>query len=160
MENKLKEYIDYIGGNVLITGLQYKSVIEKINKEVSRCYLLEDNKLFTNKKKIITLKKFEKLLDKNKIKDIICNYNTNKDIFDIIPGKFYLDGRLYLYGYMTKDEISDIEEKCSYYTSNIEDIKCTDGDLLIIGSKRKYKSEPYYDDYGVSSFINFLGIFK
>ena len=142
MEQELVNYIKHIKGNILVVGIKEENVFKEINKNenINTCYLLQ-KKLFSNKAKVISIKKLKKLLDKNKINEIICNYYTDKDIFDIIPSKFYLNGKLYLYGYMTQYEIEEIKEKCSYYTSNIEDIKCTDGDLLIIGSRNKNDRE-------------------
>ena len=139
MVEDLIKIINNLEGNILITEINNENIIKSINENKNiKCYLLNDNKEI-KKKKIIKKKKLIKLFAKNKINEVICNYYTNKDILDIIPSKFYLNGKLYLYGYINKYEIEKVKEKYSYYTKNIVINNYNNETLIIIGSRIKNK---------------------
>ena len=138
MQDALIKIIKNLKGNVLIVGIDSEKVLEEVNnnKKIKNCYLLKDTKIIKHKK-VISDKELEKLLSKNKIYEIVCNYYTNKDVFKKIPSKFYLDGKLYLYGYMSKYEAEEIKEKYSYYTKNIDVITVMGETIMTIGSETK-----------------------
>ncbi len=140
MEDALIKIIKNLKGNVLIVGIDSEKGLEEVNnnKKIKNCYLLKDTKIIKHKK-VISDKELEKLLSKNKIYEVICNYYINKDILDIIPSKFYLNGKLYLYGYINKYEIEKVKEKYSYYTKNIVVNNYNNETLIIIGSRIKNK---------------------
>ena len=142
MKRELINYIKSSRGNILLADVEDEKLLKTINENsnIKRCYLLQKSEISSNKTKVINVKKLKKLLDKNKINEIICNYYTYKNVFNAIPGKFYLNGKLYLYGYMTKNEIEEIKEKCSYYTKYIDVIEDMNETLLIIGSIGKKES--------------------
>lgn len=170
MDNELVKVVKNLKGSLLGIGIENEKVINEINKNNSilTCFLLENNKKrsvsklsFSGKRKKANIKKLKKTFGKKRLNNVICNYEYSKKFMrQFVPGSVAINnGKLYLYGSMTDEEVENIKRKYNRYTKDIEIKKDKDECLIIINNENT--SNKFFKDklYSLMDFgENFMDI--
>lgn len=129
--NDLKNISKNIDGNIITIGLEYKTVINELdkNKQINNFYSMEFNgkKRSKNKeknrkkRKTISIKKIRKIFKKKRIDYIICNSeDINRFLRTFIRDSVYINKKkLYIYGNKKNIDFELIEKRYKRYNTTI-----------------------------------------
>lgn len=133
--SKIKE----MDGSLLGFGIKDDGVLEAIekNNKITICNLLDENskgKGSGKKNKKVRINNIRKVFKKKKTNHLICNYELlKKDLKTFISDSIYITKDNICFYTKEKDELI---KKYSRYNTEIEEIKCSDGYVLMINVKK------------------------
>ncbi len=140
--NDLKNLCKEISGNVVTIGVDYKTVLDELdkNEKIVNLYSMQFNGKKRSKKKekgkkrdkIVSIKKIRKIFKKKKIDYIICNIeDINRFLRTFIRDSVYINKKkLYIYGSKNNIDLELIEKRYNRYNVIIN-ITEYDKDVLI-----------------------------
>lgn len=129
--NDLKNISKNISGNIVTIGLEYKTVLDELdkNKRITNLYSMQFNGKKKSKKKekgkkfgkTISIKKIRKIFKKKRIDYIICNIeDINRFLRTFIKDSVYINkNKLYIYGAKNNIDIELIEKRYNRYNVKI-----------------------------------------
>ena len=146
MDKELIKIVKSLKGSLLGIGIENENVLDEINKndKILTCFLLENNtskkssKLsFSGRRKKANIKKLKKTFGKKRLNYVICNYEYSKKFMrHFIPGSVAINnGKLYLYGKISEEEVENIKNKYRRYTNDIEIKKIKDEYLITVNNQ-------------------------
>ena len=146
MDKELLKIVKKMDGSLLGIGIEKEKILDEINKndKILTCFLLENNKKgvksklsFSGRRKKANIKKLKKTFGKKRLNNVICNYEYSKKFMrQFVPGSVAINnGKLYLYGTMTDEEVESVQKKYNRYTSDIEIKKLKDEYLIIVNNE-------------------------
>lgn len=125
--NDLKKISKEVSGNVITIGLEYKTVLDELdkNEKIKELYSMQFNgkKKIKNKEKgkkrnkVVSIKKIRKIFKKKKIDYIICNIeDINRFLRTFIRDSVYINkSKLYIYGSKNNIDLELIEKRYNRY---------------------------------------------
>ena len=155
-------------GKVIGVGIDNKDFLEIIekNNKIIECDLLNsiniENDLIQKRKKKKYVKKLRKKYKKKKVNYIIVNTNEiNKYLKVFVKDSIYINNTE-IYYYMDKNyDVENIIKRYKRYNTEIEIIKCDDGNIVKINtSKAKnnfFKDKFYYVVDTLSNVADIIG---
>ena len=120
--NDLKNLCKEISGNVVTIGVDYKTVLDELDK----------NEKGKKRDKIVSIKKIRKIFKKKRIDYIICNIeDINRFLRTFIRDSVYINKeKLYIYGSKNNIDLELIEKRYNRYNVIIN-ITEYDKDVLV-----------------------------
>lgn len=155
VNSNIKKYIKNMAGTVIGVGIDNKEIIETIdtNNKILVCDLLNSISIGgtskgKNKKKKKYVKKLRKKYKKKKVNYIIVNSNEiNKYLKTFVRDSIYINDTE-IYYYMDKSyDVENIIKRYKRYNTEIEIIKCDDGNIVKINTskaKNKFFKDKFY----------------
>ena len=140
--NDLKNICKEISGNVITIGIDYKTVLDELdkNEKIVNLYSMQFNGKKRSKKKekgkkrdkIVSIKKIRKIFKKKKIDYVICNIeDINRFLRTFIRDSVYINKeKLYIYGSKNNIDLELIEKRYNRYNVTIN-ITEYDKDVLV-----------------------------
>lgn len=140
--NDLKNICKEISGNVITIGIDYKTVLDELdkNEKIVNLYSMQFNGKKRSKKKekgkkrdkIVSIKKIRKIFKKKRIDYIICNIeDINRFLRTFIRDSVYINKeKLYIYGSKNNIDLELIEKRYNRYNVTIN-ITEYDKDVLV-----------------------------
>lgn len=140
--NDLKNLCKEISGNVVTIGVDYKTVLDELdkNEKIVNLYSMQFNGKKRSKKKekgkkrdkLVSIKKIRKIFKKKKIDYIICNIeDINRFLRTFIRDSVYINKeKLYIYGSKNNIDLELIEKRYNRYNVTIN-ITEYDKDVLV-----------------------------
>lgn len=140
--NDLKNLCKEISGNVVTIGVDYKTVLDELdkNEKIANLYSMQFNGKKRSKKKekgkkrdkIVSIKKIRKIFKKKKIDYIICNIeDINRFLRTFIRDSVYINKeKIYIYGSKNNIDLELIEKRYNRYNVTIN-ITEYDKDVLV-----------------------------
>lgn len=140
--NDLKNVCKEVSGNVVTIGVDYKTVLDELdkNEKIVNLYSMQFNGKKRSKKKekgkkrdkIVSIKKIRKIFKKKRIDYIICNIeDINRFLRTFIRDSVYINKeRLYIYGSKKNIDLELIEKRYNRYNVIIN-ITEYDKDVLV-----------------------------
>ncbi len=125
--NDLKKISKEVSGNVITIGLEYKTVLDELdkNEKIKELYSMQFNgkKKIKNKEKgkkrnkVVSIKKIRKIFKKKRIDYIICNIeDINRFLRTFIRDSVYINkSKLYIYGSKNNIDLELIEKRYNRY---------------------------------------------
>lgn len=125
--NDLKNVCKEINGNVITIGVDYKTVLDELdkNEKIVNLYSMQFNGKKRSKKKekgkkrdkIVSIKKIRKIFKKKRIDYIICNIeDINRFLRTFIRDSVYINKeKLYIYGSKNNIDLELIEKRYNRY---------------------------------------------
>lgn len=138
----LKNICKNLSGNVITIGIDYKTVLDEIdkNEKIINLYSMQFNGKKRSRKKekgkkkgkIVSIKKIKKIFKKKRIDYIICNIeDVNRFLRTFIRDSVYINKtKLYIYGSKNNVDLELIEKRYNRYNVNIN-ITEYDKDVLV-----------------------------
>lgn len=165
VNSNIKKYIKNMTGTVIGVGIDNKEIIETIDKnnKILVCDLLNSiniNGINKSNKKKKYVKKLRKKYKKKNVNYIIVNSNEiNRYLKTFVRDSIYInDTEIYYYMDKTYD-IENITKRYKRYNTEIEVIKCEDGNIIKINTskaKNKFFKDKFY--YIVDTLSNIADI--
>ncbi len=140
--NDLKNICKEISGNVITIGIDYKTVLDELdkNEKIVNLYSMQFNGKKRSKEKekgkkrdkIVSIKKIRKIFKKKKIDYVICNIeDINRFLRTFIRDSVYINKeKLYIYGSKNNIDLELIEKRYNRYNVTIN-ITEYDKDVLV-----------------------------
>ncbi len=125
--NDLKNVCKEISGNVITIGVDYKTVLDELdkNEKIDNLYSMQFKGRKKSKKKekskkrdkIVSIKKIRKIFKKKRIDYIICNIeDINRFLRTFIRDSVYINKeKLYIYGSKNNIDLELIEKRYNRY---------------------------------------------
>lgn len=125
--NDLKKISKEVSGNVITIGLEYKTVLDELdkNEKIKELYSMQFNgkKKIKNKEKgkkrnkVVSIKKIRKIFKKKRIDYIICNIeDITRFLRTFIRDSVYINkSKLYIYGSKNNIDLELIEKRYNRY---------------------------------------------
>ena len=168
VNSNIKKYIKNMTGTVIGVGIDNKEILETIekNNKILVCDLLnsvniEDN-LIQKRKKKKYVKKLRKKYKKKNVNYIIVNSNEiNRYLKTFVRDSVYINDTE-IYYYMDKNyDIENITKRYKRYNTEIEVIKCDDGNIIRINTSKArnkfFKDKFYFIVDTLSNIADIIG---
>ena len=150
--NDLKKISKVVSGNVIVIGIEYKTVLDELdkNEKIVNLYSMQFNGKKKSKKKekgkkrdkIISIKKIKKIFKKKKIDYIICNIeDINRFLRTFIRDSVYINkDKLYIYGSKNNMDLELIEKRYNRYNVKINIIEYDKNMLIAIDNTKAFNN--------------------
>ena len=168
VNSNIKKYIKNMTGTVIGVGIDNKEILETIekNNKILVCDLLnsvniEDN-LIQKRKTKKYVKKLRKKYKKKNVNYIIVNSNEiNRYLKTFVRDSVYINDTE-IYYYMDKNyDIENITKRYKRYNTEIEVIKCDDGNIIRINTSKArnkfFKDKFYFIVDTLSNIADIIG---
>ena len=168
VNSNIKKYIKNMTGTVIGVGIDNKEILETIekNNKILVCDLLnsvniEDN-LIQKRKKKKYVKKLRKKYKKKNVNYIIVNSNEiNRYLKTFVRDSVYINDTE-IYYYMDKNyDIENITKRYKRYNTELEVIKCDDGNIIRINTSKArnkfFKDKFYFIVDTLSNIADIIG---
>lgn len=166
VNSNIKKYIKNMTGKVIGVGIDNKEILETIDKnnKILECDLLNsidiNDSLKGRHKKKKYVKKLRKKYKNKKVNYIIVNSNEiNRYLKTFVRDSIYINNTEIYYYMDKKYDIENIIKRYKRYNTDIEIIKCDDGNILKINTskaKNKFFKDKFY--YIVDTLNNIADI--
>lgn len=167
VNSNIKKYIKNMTGKVIGAGIDNEEIIDAIDKnnKIIECDLLNSIDINTSKgkkKKKKYVKKLRKKYKKKKVNYVIVNSNKiNKYLKTFVRDSIYINNTEIYYYMDKKEDTENIIKRYKRYNTEIEIIKCDDGNIIRINTskaKNKFlKDKIYYILDTLSNIADVIG---